>query len=338
MSHLEKINTDLMNKILRDGHSFSFFQIIRIIRCLLSKSRKDLKSITDTNEAIRIKPELTLAFPSSDIKSVRNLGNADDPNFLILVNFLGLYGTSSPLPIFYTEDLIEEKSEDESTVRDFIDIINQRIYALLFESWSKYRQYLKVIEEKDSAYINRLFCMIGLGEESIRKDIPESYRLLRYLGILTQYPRSGVGLEIFLSDDLGIPVTVIPCIQRTVQIPKEQRCSLGGKEGCRLGFDVYLGDSMEDRMGKFRLQLGPLCFDDFRRFSPGSDGFEKLKLLTGFYFVEPLEYDIELIMDEGIAQTMCLGDPNRSTLGVDSWLFSSQKLGEVRVIFNPKNN
>ena len=315
MTHLKETkNTDLMKKVLKEGHSFSFFQIVRILRRLIAKSTNELKSIPVSNSALQIKPELTLAFPASDVESVQNLGDIDDPRFLILVNFLGLYGTSSPLPIFYTEDLIDEKAEDESTVRDFTDIINQRIFALLFESWSKYRQYLKVAEEKDSNYINRLFCMIGLGEESSRREIPESYSLLRYMGLLTQHPRSGIGLETFLSDALGIPITVIPCIQRTVQIPEDQRCRLGGKDGSMLGVDVYLGDNMEDRMGKFRLQLGPLSANNFKRFSPGSEDFEKLTLLTGFYFVDPLEFDIELIMEEGTAPTMCLGDSNRSTL------------------------
>ncbi|MBN1850091.1 MAG: type VI secretion system baseplate subunit TssG [Deltaproteobacteria bacterium] len=330
--------TNLMDELLKEGHSFSFFQILRLLRFYISKSSGKSESDLFTGDVLRIHPALSLAFPASDVESIQNTGDVDNPKFLILANILGLYGSSSPLPIFYTEDLIDEANEDESTTRDFINIINQRLFSLLFESWSKYRLYLKVVEEEDPSHINRLFCLLGLGGESIRRDIAEPYRLLRYLGLLTQFPRSARGLETLLTDAFGIQVAVIPCIQRTVQVPEDQRLRLGGEEGSSLGMDSYLGDHMEDRMGKFRIQVGPLFGDDYKRFSPGTDAFERLIFLTKFYFVEPLEYDIELIMAEGAAQTICLGDPTRSTLGMDTWIFSSRELGEVRVIFHPKKD
>ena len=328
---------DLIEKILKEGHSFSFFQIIRILRRLLSGSTGKLKGKGVSGEALRIRPDLSLAFPASDVKSVQNKGDLNDPNFLIHVNFLGLYGSSSPLPVFYTEDLLDEKADDESAARDFIDIINQRIFSLLFEAWSKYRLYLKVEEEKDTQHINRLFCLLGLGEESFRRNMHNPYELLRYTGLLTQYPRSGMGLKILLSDALGIQVAVIPCIQRTVKIPEDQRSQLGIRDGSRLGLDTYLGEYLEDRMGKFRLQLGPLSVDDFRNFSPGADKFKRLRSLTEFYFSDPLEFDIELIIARGVAQTICLGDPCRSTLGIDTWIFSEKTLGEMRIVYSLQN-
>jgi len=36
----------------------------------------------------------------------------DGHRFLITATFLGLYGVSSPLPTFYTEDLMDEASQD----------------------------------------------------------------------------------------------------------------------------------------------------------------------------------------------------------------------------------
>lgn len=332
------MNTGLIDELLKQGHAFSFFQIIRLLR-RFTESSGTPKSNPFSNETIRIKPRLSLAFPASDVESVQRLGDGDDPRFLILANFLGLYGSASPLPIFYTEDLIDEATDDESASRDFIDIINQRLFSLLFESWTKYRQYLKFVEEEDPAHISRLFCLLGLGGASIREDIPEPYRLLRYIGLFTQFPRSASGLKAILTDTIGeIPVDVIPCMKRNVRIPEDQTLRLGANEGCRLGMDAYLGDHMQDRMGKFRIQLGPLSSKDFKRFSPGAEDFDRLTFLTDFYFVEPLEYDVELIMAEGVARTVCLGDRTRSTLGMDTWVFSKSALGEVRVIFRPEKN
>ncbi len=88
-------------------------------------------------------------------------------------------------------------------------------------------------------------------------------------------------------------------------------------------------------MGKFRIQLGPLNRKTFRGFLPGGDGYEKLVSLTKLYVVEPLEYDLELIISERQVKTVCLGAPEWSGLGLDTWTFSGDELGEVRMSFYP---
>jgi type VI secretion system protein ImpH len=337
-----RIDTDeklrLKHELLEKGPAFSFFQIIRLLRLFSLKSSRTQKPPSDFSETIRIKPNLSLAFPASDVESVQEVGDPDDPRFLITANFLGLYGSASPLPTFYTEDLIDEAGQDESVTRDFIDILNQRLFALLFECWGKYRQSLQVVEEKKSAYIDRLFCLLGLGEISFRKAIPQPHRLLRYIGLFTQFPHSAMALKTLLNDALdATAVEVIPCVERTARIPENQTMRLAAS-GCRLGVDTYLGDQLTDRMGKFRIRLGPLNRTDFKRFSPGTEDFNRVTSLTDLYFVEPLEYELELILAEGQALTACLGDPTRATLGVDAWVFSSPELGEVRAVFSPQHH
>lgn len=328
--------TGLKLELLKEGHAFSFFQVMRLLRFFARQPSEAPKSLSDPSQKIQIKPNLSLAFPASDVERIEEIGDRDDAQFLVTVNFMGLYGSGSPLPTFYTEDLIDEEAEDESVSRDFIDILNQRLFALLFECWGKYRQYLQVVEQENSTYIDRLFCLLGLGEKTIRKEIAEPSRLLRYIGLFTQFPHSALGLKTLLGDAFGItPVEVIPCVERIAKIPQSQTLRLG-ISGCRLGADTYLGDELNDRMGKFRIRLGPLTGTDFKRFSPGSEDFERLALLTDLYFVEPLEYDVELILAGREARTVCLGDPTRASLGVDSWIFSTPELGEVRAIFSPQ--
>lgn len=326
----------LKQELLKEGHAFSFFQVIRLLRLFAMRASGRQTSLSDFSEAIRIKPNLSMAFPASDVEDVQEFGDPENPRFSVTVNFLGLYGSASPLPTFYTEDLIDEAAEDESVSRDFIDILNERIFALLFECWGKYRQSMQVVEEKSLRHIERLFCLLGLGEASFRKDIPEPYRLLRYIGLFTQYPHSALGLKTIIKDALGgTPVEVIPCCERTAKIPQSQTLRLG-VSGCRLGVDSYLGDEIPDRMGRFRIRLGPLTRAEFGRLSPGTEVFNWVCLLTGLYFVEPLEYELELILARGEALTLCLGDPKRATLGVDSWVFSSPELDETRAVFSPQ--
>jgi type VI secretion system protein ImpH len=327
------VSAALKLELLKEAHAFSFFQVIRLLRCYDRRSFEHQPPASDFSDNIRVKPNLSLAFPSSDVETVEEQEDHEDQRFLITANFLGLYGSSSPLPTFYTEDLIDEELQDESVARDFIDITNQRLFALLFRCWSKYRLHLKVLEEKSQQQIEQLFCLLGLGETLLRQDIPEPYKLLRYIGLFTQFPRSAMGLKTLLQNALAeISVEVIPCIQRKAKIPDSQTLRTG-ISGSSLGVNSYLGNEIDDRMGKFRLQLGPLRRTDFHKFIPGTDGFKWLTFLTEMYIVEPLVFDVELIMASGEARTVCLGDPSRSTLGVDSWTFSADEWGEVRAIF-----
>lgn len=326
----------MKHDLLRHGRRFSFFQVIRLLRQLERTTGADSNAdITDTGH-IRIRPKLSLAFPSSDVDSIEEL-DGEEPRFLVNTTFLGLYGTSSPLPVFYTEDLMEEASSDESVSRDFLDIFNHRLFLLLFKCWSKYRQHLKVVEERDPLYLERLFCLVGLGEKAFRQDLPEPYPLIRYAGLLTQYPRSALGLRTLLKDALGgIPLEIIPCVGAMTAIPEEQRFQLG-ISACSLGEDSFLGDEILDRTSKFRIHIGPLQQDHYQEFLPGAQKYQLLTFLTNFYLTEPLTYDVECILSSVQISPVCLGAPRWSALGMDTWMFSGEAPAEMRAVFSPQS-
>ena len=50
-------------------------------------------------------------------------------------------------------------------------------------------------EEKSPQDLERLYCLVGLGEKKLQQEALEPYRLIRYLGLFTQFPRSALGLK-----------------------------------------------------------------------------------------------------------------------------------------------
>lgn len=284
---------------------------------------------------IRIVPNLSLAFPPADIHSIEELATEEAVRFKITANHLGLYGTSSPLPTFYTEDLMEEAAEDESVTKDFVDIVNFRLYQLLFRCIIKYNQFLKTIEENDIRDFERLFCLIGLGEAQLRKPIQHPQRLIRYMGLFSQNPRSALGLKTLLNDALGqAPINILSCRYRKAKIPEDQRFVMGNAVGT-LGVDAFVGEQIDDRMGKFSIQIGPMNAKTFMKYFPGNPEYDWLVLLTRLYILEPMLFDIELILAEGEAQHISLGSSAWSRLGMDTWIFSGDRMGEARVTFDP---
>lgn len=328
-------SSSLKLDLLEKAHAFSFFQVMRLLPFFDGPNARIKAAQSGETGNVRIRPKLSLAFPPSDVDSIEEF-DEEEPRFLVTATFLGLYGPSSPLPTFYTEDLVDEASEDESVSRDFIDVINHRLFSLLFRCWVKYRQLVQVVEERNPQHIQRLFSLFGLGEKTLRRRIPDAYGLIRYIGLLTQFPRSAVGLKALLQDALGdVRVQVISCVQRKAKIPEDQRLFLGSSGHC-LGQDSFLGEEIEDRMGKFRLRIGPLNSRQFHGLLPGRGECEKLAFLTRFYVTDPLEYDAELVLAEGETQCACLGAPEWSRLGLDTWSFSTDEtLGEVRARFYP---
>ena len=318
----------LMENLLQSGHQFSFVQVMRLARRILDPKGEEGLPEVPWQDRVLIRPELSLAFPASDVARVERVGT----KLRVTATFLGLYGSSSPLPNFYTEDLLDEASSDESVIRDFLDIIHQRLYHLYFQCWSKYRLFIRVAEENNPIDRERLYCLIGLGEKELRNSVPDSWSLLRYAGLFTQNPRSALGLKTLLREVFSLKsIRITQNVQRLVPISVDQRLSMGSS-CCRLGVDAVLGSEIADQMGKFRVEIGPLSWERFNDLVPDSPQHEKLARLVKFYLVDPLAVDLKLILAAGEAKPLRLGDP-AARLGLNTWCFAGETLGEMSTVF-----
>jgi type VI secretion system protein ImpG len=321
-------NSAVMSELLAHGHEFSFAQVMRLARMFLDPRGEEGLPEVPWQDRVRIRPELSMAFPASDVARVES----DGSNLRITATFLELYGPASPLPNFYTEDLLDEASTDESVIRDFVDIIHQRLYHLYFQCWSKYRLFIRVTEEKNPFDRERLFCLIGLGEKELASSLPDSFSMLRYTGLLARFPRSALDLRTMLRDCLKIKrIRIVQNVMRMASIPADQQMRMG-VSGCRLGVDTVLGSHIADKMGKFRIEIGPLGWGGYNEFLPGTLLYEKLVRFVRFFVTDPLAFDMKLILAADEAKPIRLGDP-RARLGLNMWCFSGDTLGEVSAVF-----
>ncbi|RII29598.1 MAG: hypothetical protein CXR30_11995 [Geobacter sp.] len=324
----------IISDLLHNGHEFSFPQVMRLARTVLGSGGEYELPEIPWQERVRVRPDLSFAFPAADVARIEQ----DGSDLQVTATFLGLYGSSSPLPAFYTEDLMDEASNDSSVSRDFLDILHQRLYQLYFACWSKYRIFIRMEEEKNLLDRERLFCLIGLGEKELRDSVPDAWSLVRYAGLLTQFPRSAEGLQTLLRDSLGVSrLEVEQCVLRKVPIPVDQRMSLG-ISGMRLGVDTVLGSEIADRMGKFRILVGPLKKKEFDSFLPGTPQHNKLLGLIRLYVLDPFDFDLKVTLAAGEARPITLGDAAGPRLGWNTWCFSGETLGAVSTIFSPAHS
>ena len=316
---------NLKEDLLNNPRRYSFFQAIRLLR-LFVKMEGEGSDEALFQDLLRVRPLLSLSFPGTDVWDIEESHYRESIRYNLTATFLGLYGASSPLPTHYTEDLLDEASDDKSVTRDFLDILSHPFYLLFFQDWTKYRWFLKVTEEGSDRYLERLYCLLGLGAPELRDATYESRRLLRYIGLFTQFPRSAKGLETLLADALEVPeMEVIQGVLRLVRIPEEQCCLLG-LQGSTLGEECYLGEEIEDRMGKIRIKAGPMDEARFRNMLPDSRGHVDVIELTRAYLNQPMERELELVMNKEQARPLTLGAKQWGALGWDTWMYSTPGL------------
>ncbi len=277
---------------------------------------------------LRIQPELSLEYPQADIADVSYDETAGQ--YRITTTFFGLYGVSSPLPGFYTEELLDDEWDESSSRKEFLDVIHNHIYPLLYQAWLKYKFAHNVVEIEDPKYLEVIYSLIGLGEVYRDESEPYGY-LLKYSGLLSQRIKSLLGLKTILQDRLGdIGLDINPCVERKVPIVKQQRCLLG-LQNTMLGVDACIGKQVVDRSGKFDIEIGPLNAQEFSRLSQARDTVDSIKTILKIYLVQPLDYSISLLLEPGAIKPGKLGERESSILGINCWLSSRQNEGIERI-------
>jgi len=316
-------NSDLKELLLSSGNSFSFIQAYRLVSLLT-------EGIESSLDVLSIRPELSLEFPCSDIAGIEeSISDNSTVSYQITATFLGLYGVSSPLPTFYTENLFREEAEDSSLNREFIDIFNNHLYHNLFKIWSRHRLGYQLFEKKDNSYLFFLYSFGGLTNENIRQLIPPEYNPLRYLGLLGHFPRSAYGLKAMLSDLLELKsIRILECQDNLLSIPEDQKISLG-IANCQLGETAHLGEEIISTNNAFTIQIGPISFDDYSQLIPTSKKFELLNQSVKLYIDQPLIWDVALSIPGEEAPGITLGKQNGAQLGYDSWLLNKNSQREV---------
>ncbi|WP_027722039.1 type VI secretion system baseplate subunit TssG [Maridesulfovibrio zosterae] len=322
----------IIGNLLENPAEFSFFQAIRLLR-LHSKACTGKELEEFFSDHLRVRPQLSLGFPATDLTDIEETEREDGDRYRLETTFMGLYGASSPLPVFYTEELLTEASDDKTVTRDFIDIINNDVYIQFFRAWSRSRLMLKVLDEEDWAWMERLNCLLGFGHREYLDYVPEECRQHRHIGLFSQYPRSALGLKTLLKDSLKHDdVRVEQCVLRKVKLPEDQRFSLGLSSNV-LGECTWIGEEVEDRTSKCAIVIRELGATSFHRMLPGDGDGDKLDNLVRGYLVEPFMYDLVLEMRPGEANTAILGGEQWSSLGCDTWTFSGGHLEHAKAVF-----
>lgn len=312
--------------IVPNAKQYSFFQLVSLLETFSKGDREGAK--------FRFRANPSLAFPSSDIASIQSTLVGDDILTDVVVNFMGLYGPSSPLPAFYTERVLHAEDDDE-TARDFMDLFNHRMVEHFYQCWKKYRYYLQYkIDAKDnfSAWV---FELAGLKELRSGRYKKLRWQILLPLSpLLNQHVKNAEGLCRLVEAYFGVErVEVVQCEPREVSVLPEQQCQMGMMSSS-MGMDMVIGDTVIDRMSKFSIHLFDLSTDQYHRFLPTSDQddeqnqHDELKELIQFYMTHQLHFDVLLHSKHKAHVINILSDQSAMKMGWNSCIGSMDTQAE----------
>lgn len=329
---------DLSRKIVEEGHLFDFFQLVHLLERWRDPAVPLGRVGPYRDEALRLRPDDSLTFPPSDIRRVETPRDSDrhdhdkgEPfpihwDYRIIVHFMGLYGSSAPTPVYLTE-LIGSTDVEAAELTDFLDLFNHRILSLFWRAWLKYRYPFRWEPGGEDEVSGQLLSYIGLEDREARRrtGLPTG-KLLRYLGLLALRTRPPVGLRLMISDFFGgVETRIEERVFRWVAVPPEGRNRLG-EANATLGADLTVGERVPDRSGKLRVSLGPLHFEEYLGFLPGTSRFRELCALVRLWVGDRFEFDIELVVRREEIPELRMGEGSVARLGWTSWATSAPGL------------
>lgn len=306
----------LMERLLQEYHAFSFFQAVHLLESLTPDTVPLGEGLEPHREAVRFSVKPDLSFPASDITSLTK--KEDGTPAAMEVAFMGLIGPSGVLPYWYTDLAMERLKAKDTTIPAFFDIFHHRLLSLFYLAWKKQRfpeNYTPGGHDRLTGY---LLSLCGLGTEGLSERIglsPES--LAFYTGLFSSRAPDASGIEAAVSYLAGVNAEVEQFMERIIALCEEDHTRLG-MANARLGEDALCGSYVWDCETKFRVDLGPMGYHDFRRFLPGGNMLSPIFSLIRYRVGMEYEFDLKIILSSNEVPPCALGGDSR--LGMTSWL------------------
>lgn len=337
-------HSSLKADIFEHFQSYDLFQAIRVLEALASAESQHVggdavdpvgRNLDPAKAPLRIRAAVPLGFAEAEVTSIRRPRNGGPIE--MTQTMVGLTGPSGVLPHALSELVQVSVRERNPALREFFDVFNNRLAALLFEAWAKYRI---VMERERAATVgipktidHALKSLVGLGFEATtaRAAVPDSTYVF-FGGLLGRQSRSVIAVERIMSGALGHDVRIEQFLGEWIAIAPDDRTRLPGPtapEGAfaRLGEDAVIGEHVFDIQSAVLIRVGPLNYDDFRSFLPDGARASLLTDLAANALGTDKTFRIRLELEKEHVPSLRLEpdemSPTASRLGWNTWISSA---------------
>ena len=318
------VPSELEIRLREEPFAIRFFQAVRLLERLFPGRKPVGRFVNPSEEIVHFGANPSLAFPASEIQSLR--WDENKPHQMT-VNFHGLAGPVGALPQWYTGLIAERVRSGDKSLRDFLDIFNHRFLSLFYQAWEKYRFPIAYERGELDRFSRLLLDLIGLGTDGLqnRQAVPDE-AFLFFAGILGQRPRSAKALELILNEYFEVPVEVQQLLGGWFRLDTATECRIGDREtpSEQLGMGAVAGNEVWDQGARARIKLGPLTLSQYLDFLPTGSAFPALRGLTRFFSNDEIDFDVQLVLERADVPACELGSEGDDSpkLGWVSWVRS----------------
>jgi type VI secretion system protein ImpH len=310
----------LLRKLADRPHQFGFFQAVRLLENAHPGLPRIGTSLRLRDDPVRFAQSLSLSFAPATLARF-TLGDGDQPPAL-QQRFFGLFGANGPLPLHLTEfarERVRRTPSDRALVR-FLDIFHHRMLSFLYRAWAEAHPAVSLDRPDNDPFSRWVSSLAGYGQPSLtdRDSIPDGSRLAT-VGILGRTVHGAEGLERILNDFFRVPVRVHQWQPHWMRLPDEALTRIGLRNApVALGQSAVVGSKVWDCQTRFRLEIGPLTLEQYKRFLPGGESMKRLRDWVLNYVGYELSCEMHLLLKQPEVPAVRLGVAG--ALGWTSWL------------------
>lgn len=281
----------IIQTLFSKPYKVSFLQAVS----LLQKWIPGGKSLGDNYHAIDdpfiFVPRHSYSLPTSDLYSL-SWDKQNRP--VICVNFPGIESPHGPLPTPLSELIHDQLYDKNTSLKDFLDIFNNRLISLYCLVAQKYSFVLspKLFSETPAGIALDSFS--GIENKQLGK------KLSKYAGLLWQRPRSASALEHLLSSFFKIETEIEQFVGEWIPISEEQQTKLG-KRNYILGISTFLGKKFWSYTHHFIVHLKNVDLENFYAFLPTGERFQEIRDIICLYTTPEQSFQIKLSLDKNLS-------------------------------------
>jgi type VI secretion system protein ImpH len=325
----------VIDRLTARPQGFNLFQAISLLERAAPEAMPVGRSHgPNEREAVRLQSFVSLGFQASDVRAVGGQAQTGEP-FTLSTPALSLAGTGGPLPLPFTELLLERQARRDHATADFLDIFNHRFLAFLYRSRRKHHVALNGLAPAQSTLATTLDAASALGLQSGVRAPDGTALWLRHAGLLGGAPRSMTGLLAMLRDRLGVQVqgTQFRGGWRALEPDAFSRLASGPRAtGTRLGPTAVLGKRVWDQGAGIRLAFGGLGRKRLGSLLPGGADHVLAHWLVRRFVPQDLDVEMTLSLAPTEVHRSVLGAANPMRLGWTSWVAGPSYRGKLPTV------
>ncbi|MBP1852485.1 type VI secretion system baseplate subunit TssG [Rhizobium halophytocola] len=304
-----------LEALRENPHSHHIFHALRLIEATYADHPRLGRSRRPSQDAVRLTQDPELAFPASTISAFGPHPTTGRQQ--LTQSVFGLFGPHGALPLHITEYARDrQRNHHDPTLVAFANMFHHRMMSLFYRAWTTGEPAPSFDRPDDDPFGAKLDAIAGVsGENFACRDAMPDLARRHFAGLLAAAPHSEAGLQAILTRFFGAKISIESFIGSWLHLEPHDRGRLGN---ATLGGSASLGEKVWSREARFRIRIGPLGLEEYKRLLPGGESLKRLAAIIRSYVGDTLDWEANLILRQDEVPPTVLGASG--ALGLTTWI------------------